>query len=682
MVDDEPELAPFREPSLVAILRARSRRERGEIALRFLKDGDADEVLVTYGELDERARAAAAWLQERSAPGERALLLYPPGLDFVVGFLGSLYAGVVGVPAYPPRTHRPDPRIQDILTDAGARVALTTGAVLSGLERARSQSPGFASLDWCATDGMDSARAADWHECQPGASTLAYLQYTSGSTRAPKGVMVTHGNLLANLEDFERGLRHEAGSVFVSWLPHFHDMGLVYGILQPLAMGFPAVLMPPAAFMQSPVRWLRAFTRYRGTHTAAPNFAYDACVEKVTEEQKRELDLRRWVCAINGAEPVRADTLARFASAFRSCGFEEKVFCPGFGLAESTLKVSAERRGEGPYLLSLKTADLERKRVVPASPEDLSLRTLVGCGRAEPGTEIRIVDPESLEPCPKAGVGEIWVASASVARGYWNRPEESASTFEARLSDGSPGCYLRTGDLGFLWPPDRGELFVTGRIKDLIIVRGRNHYPHDIELTAESSHPALLAGCGAAFSIEVEGSERLAIAQEIHRHRAGEAAEVIEAIRRAVAEEHEVSPAVVILVKQGRVPKTSSGKIQRQACARAFREGTLESVTVFREEELEETAPSFRPASSRLSREEIETFLCASLSRHLRCNPDTIDAQKPFQESGLDSAGALTWTGEIETWLGRTLSPTLFWNYPTIADLARYLDPEAANDGS
>jgi acyl-CoA synthetase (AMP-forming)/AMP-acid ligase II/acyl carrier protein len=365
-------------------------------------------------------------------------------------------------------------------------------------------------------------------------------------------------------------------------------------------------------------------------------------------------------------------------SEFESCGFDRRAFCPGYGLAESTLKVTATRRGEGPYVLPLRASDLERNVVAPAPPGETGARSMVGCGSAERGTEIRIVDPERLEPCPPSRVGEIWVASPSVARGYWNRPEESASTFEAVLEDRR---YLRTGDLGFLWPPSNSHLFITGRLKDLVIIRGRNHYPQDIELTAERSHDALLAGASAAFSIEAGEAERLAVAIEIHRHRASEADAAIDAIRRAVADEHEVAPAAVLLVKQGRIPKTSSGKIQRRLCAKAFSEGTLALAAEWREREAAGPAPETQRGDG-VSIEAIESFLCRRLASQLGVSADSLDSRTPFQELGLDSAGALTILGELEGWVGRPLSPTLFWNYPTIADLAAHLDPSGTNDGS
>ncbi len=694
---EDPAADPLQASSLVEIVRARARLQRTNIAYRFLLDGDQDEISLTYGELDERARAVAAWLQKRGTKGERALLLYPPGLDFVVGFLGCLYAGVIGVPAYPPRAHRPDPRIQEILADAGAAVALTTEEVLSGMERARSSHEGhegrerharWSSLLWYATDMVDPARSGEWREAPRGASSLAYLQYTSGSTRAPKGVMITHGNLLANLEAHrawvepvgEGGFRHADQTVVVSWLPHFHDMGLVYGILQPLAMGFPAVLMPPAAFVQRPVKWLQALSRYRGTHSAAPSFAYEACVEKVTAEQKRDLDLRHWAAAVNGAEPVRKATIDRFCEAFEPCGFDRRAFCPAYGLAESTLKVTAEQRGNGPHLLSVLAADLERRIVTPAQSGEVGARTVVGCGWPEGDTEVVIVDPETSSACPPARIGEIWVASASVAQGYWNRPEESELTFGARLP-GRETPFLRTGDVGFLWPlgtTREAELFVTGRAKDLIIIRGRNHFPQDLEATVENSHPALLSGTGAAFSVELDDEECLVLAQEIHRHRAGEAAEAIEAMRRSVVEEHEIAPRAIALVRQGKIPKTSSGKIQRRACAKAFLEGTLLVESVWREERkrgsaLPDAAGPTRAFSRARTPEEVEGFLARVLSSHLHLDPREIDVTHAFDSMGLDSARALSLLEELETWLGRRLSPTLFWNYPTIAALAKHL---------
>ncbi|HSK81412.1 MAG TPA: fatty acyl-AMP ligase, partial [Thermoanaerobaculia bacterium] len=440
--------------------------EQGErpayVFLSYGETGVAEERL-TYAELDARARAIGASLQEAGAGGERVALLFPPGADFVASFFGCLYAGAVAVPALPPRPRGADPRLQAICRDARPRVALTTAEKLPALERAAAEIPELkAALRMApATEG-----AADWRRADLGPEALAFLQYTSGSTSSPKGVMVSHGNLVHNEELIRRTFEQSSGSVVLGWLPLYHDMGLIGTVLQPLYTGAVSYLMTPGAFLQRPARWLEAISRYRATTSGGPNFAYELCVRKVGEAERESLDLSSWQVAFNGAEPVRAGTLRRFAEAFAPCGFRATAFRPCYGLAEATLLVSGGRPEGEPRVRALDAEALERHDVVEG--DAARSRELVGCGAAM--QEVLAVDPESGDPCPPGGVGEIWVAGPSVARGYWERPEETATTFGARLADGT-GPFLRTGDLGFV---SGGELFLTGRLKDLIILRGRN----------------------------------------------------------------------------------------------------------------------------------------------------------------------------------------------------------------
>ena len=565
----------FEPGTLIDLLRYRADHQSERGAYAFLADGEEPESSVDYDGLDRRARDVAARLQALGVTsGERILLLYPPGLEYVAAFLGCLYAGVVAVPAYPPRLNRPISRLRAIAADSGATAALTTATVLSNLGRRLAHAPEMKSLRWLSTDdGEDLSEG--WRRPETGADTLAFLQYTSGSTAAPKGAMITHGNLLHNLEMIYHGLGHTPESRMVSWLPPYHDMGLIVGILQPLYGGFPAALMPPVSFLQRPIDWLRAISRLGADSAGAPNFAYDLCARKITQEERATLDLSNWTKAFNAAEPIRPETLDRFAEAFEPCGFRWEAFYPAYGLAEGTVFVSGGTETDPPVLLPLEGAALERDRVVAApSPEGKDSRTLVGCGRALADQEIVVVDPQALTRCPPDRVGEVWVSGPSVAKGYWGQAEETESTFRAHLADTGEGPFLRTGDLGFL---QQGELFVTGRLKDLIVVRGRNHYPQDIELTAEQSHVALRPGGGAAFSVDADGGERLVIVQELERRhvRSADAGEVTAAVRRAVAEHHELEIHAVVLVRTGSIPKTSSGKIQRRATKAAYLEGTL-----------------------------------------------------------------------------------------------------------
>jgi len=398
--------------------------------------------------------------------------------------------------------------------------------------------------------------------------------------------MVSHANLLSNSANLDHGWDHTPESVLVSWLPHFHDMGLIYGIIQPLYKGFWCVLMIPAAFTQQPLRWLQAISRYRATHSAAPNFAYELCVRKIAPEQRTALDLRSWRMALNGAEPIRLETLEQFAEMFAPCGFDRRALCPGYGLAEATLKVSATRWADEPATYTVQVAELEQHRVVAPTVLDQQTTTLVSSGRPALDTQVAIVHPETLTRCAPDEVGEIWVAGSGVTHGYWNRRDETERTFRAFLRDTCEGPFLRTGDLGFVRD---GELFITGRLKDLIVINGRNYYPQDIEQTVERSHPAVRTSCCAAFSVTIDGEERLVVMAEIERrYRPGargepaevarlspESEEIVKAMRRAVAEQHEVRLYDVQLLKVGSIPKTSSGKIQRHACRTSFLNGSL-----------------------------------------------------------------------------------------------------------
>jgi len=679
--------------TLVAILRRRAVEQADARAYTFLADGEEQEAPLTYGELDRRARAVAARLQELGLAGERAILVYPSGLDYLAGFFGCLYAGVVAIPAYPPRPNRSAARLQAIVRDARAAAALTTADLLAALAAHLPEAPDLAALRWLATDALDLDGADAWRDPLAGLATLALVQYTSGSTATPRGVMITHGNLLHNQAMIQRAFPQPADALCLGWLPPYHDMGLIGQVLQPLYAGYPCVFLSPSAFLQRPSRWLRALSRYGATVSGGPNFAYELCIEKATPELCEELDLHRWQGAYNGAEPIRPETIDRFATAFAGCGFRRQAFYPCYGLAEATLIVSGMKGATPePVLRSFRATGLEEgladagEAVAAGAGE--KVRTLVSSGGLLDGQRVAIVDPDGARELPACRVGEIWVMSGSVAQGYWGRAEETASTFGARLEDGA-GPFLRTGDLGFVAD---GELFVTGRRKDVIIVRGRNHYPQDLEWTAERSHPHLLRGAGAAFSVDAGGEERLVIVQEVDRRRLRrlDAGAVTGAIRRAVAEEHEVEVHAVLLVRPLSLPKTSSGKIQRHLCREAFVAGSLPTVGEWRAvaDRSAEAAAAQRPAvvsaspaaaptaamAAATPREAaVRRWLACRLADRLGVAAEAIDVRAPFVHHGLDSAQTLALAGELEVWLSRRLDSTLLYEYPTIEALARHL---------
>ena len=567
--------------NLIELLRARTAEHGPRVAFRYLADGETEESRLTYEELELRARAIAAALAPQAAAGERALLFFPGGLEFIAAFWGCLCAGIVAVPVFPARLHRQIPRLLAIAADSEAKFVLTTAKIRRQAEDLFKRAPELKKLQWLATDDLPAAPSEGWRGTGATLETLAFLQYTSGSTAAPRGVMVTHGNLLHNLACLREVFQFSPESIGVTWLPHYHDMGLIGGLLQPVYAGGEMIVMPPSSFLQRPIRWLAAVTRYRATTMVAPNFAYDLCVQKISAERRAPLDLSTVKVALCGAEPVRPDTLAQFAKAFGPCGFQQEAFRPAYGLAEATLIVSGNSECGAPFTAAVLTEELQRNRIKPGEEGVAGSRVLVGCGGIAPDLNVAIVDPETLAPCASDRVGEIWVSGPSVARGYWRKPEETKETFGAHLATGE-GPFLRTGDLGFL---DRGQLFVTGRLKDLIIIRGSNHYPQDLEHTVERSHRALRPACGAAFSIEVDGAERLVIVQEVNDRASVPNEDVVAAIRRALTESHEVHPDAVILIEPRSIPRTSSGKIQRYACREAFLAGTLDVVHEWRDRE-------------------------------------------------------------------------------------------------
>lgn len=577
---------PIAARTLVDVAVTRASQTPDQSAFRFLTDATGEGTPITYSELDRRARAVAAVLQDAGATGERVLVVLPPGIDFIVSFIGTLYAGAAAVPLaplYPGRIDRAQSHLGAVVQDASPVAVLTTSSLTGTIAELKERFPGWDRVRILAADALDELPEA-WRAPQMDEGTIGLIQYTSGSTSMPRGVMVTHGNLLHNAEAISRDFPLGPGDQGVLWLPPHHDMGLIGGIVEPLYAGFEMGLMSPLMLLQRPLRWVQAVSRWKATVSGAPNFAYELAVSRTTPEQRAALDLSNWSVAFTGAEPIRASTLERFAEAFAPAGFRREALHPCYGLAEGTLIVTGVEKNP----VTVYDADaeaLEARRVRPAGPDSAQVRRLVGCGRAVYLERVVIVDPETREACSDGEIGEVWVHGPSVARGYWNRPEETERTFRARIAGTNDGPYLRTGDLGFLRD---GELFVTGRLKDLIIIDGRNHYPQDIEATAEASHPAVRPAGTAAFPVDDGGRERLVLFAEVDRARlrgarVGEGAEpagttdIIEAIRRSVAEGHGVPVHDVVLVPPGGVPRTTSGKIQRHKCRQAYESRAIEA---------------------------------------------------------------------------------------------------------
>jgi 8-amino-7-oxononanoate synthase len=563
--------------TLVDLLRTRADELGNQLAFSYAVDGDQKLEHVSYAELDRRARAIAARLQHAGMSGGRALMLYPSGLDFVAAFFGCLYAGVVAVPAYPPRRNRNADRIDRVVQDADASVVLSTEHALVRTEGMLEADAMLRKLSWWPTDKISPADANHWSPTKVNADDLAFLQYTSGSTGDPKGVMLTHRNLMANAAVILAGFETSAEDRAVFWLPLYHDMGLIGGIIEPLYASTYCTLMSPAHFLQQPLRWLQMISSTGATISGGPNFAYDLCVDRVTDEQAAQLDLSRWSLAFNGAEPIRAETLRRFTEKFAVSGFRREAFYPCYGLAESTLLVAGGQRHTAARTRTVDALALQDGVLKDASAttEAHQMQTLVECGRGLLDQDVRIVDPETGQECPRGSIGEIWVSGDSVSQGYWGRKELSREVFANEIP-GVEKPFLRTGDLGLT---DSTGLYVIGRRKDLVIIRGVNHYPHDIEETARSVNDALAGTRTAAFAIDGPEGEQLVVIQELARRQKTEGNELAEAIRRRVSEVHEVMPAAVVLVSPNSLPKTSSGKLQRYACRKEYLAGELDVVS-------------------------------------------------------------------------------------------------------
>lgn len=569
--------------TLVEALQTQAAERGSKIGFTYLAQTHIE---LTYSDLDRRARAIAATLARDCRPGDRVLLLFPPGLEFVTAFFGALYAGLVAVPIYPPAPGGLEnalPRLLRIVENAQPRAVLTTIGMIKMAAPIAAFGPRLGDLRWTAVDAVDSSAADAWVPAPVSPDTTALIQYTSGSTSSPRGVVICHANLLLNIEQMRTTVRGRRPERLVSWLPLYHDMGLIGIVCANVDEGSQAILMSPLSFLRTPVSWLRAISSYGASTSVAPNFAYDLCARSVTDQQKQGLDLSGWSAAFVGSDPIRAATLERFTAAFAACGFRREAFIATYGLAESTLIVSAST--PSPQVIEVSKVRLERHQAMaPETPDDS--QSLVCCGRAVPPGQITIVRDEDRTPCLDNEVGEIWVAGGSVASGYWNQPSETDRCFGATLADGR-GPYLRTGDLGFL---RHGELYVTGRLKETMIFYGRKLYPQDIEWTVETTSPNIRPGCTAVFSVEIEGQERLIVAAELdHRRTDGHAPrpssddssverdpqQLRGTLRAAVAAVHQIQIYDIVFLRRGALPKTSSGKLQRIASRQAYLDGTL-----------------------------------------------------------------------------------------------------------
>lgn len=650
--------------SIVDLLRRRSEDSPDKRSYTFLGGGQEFETL-TFSQLNLRAQAIGARLQQLGAKGERALLLYPPGMEYISAFYGCVAAGAVAVPAYPPRMNRNLERLEAILEDARPKVVLTTDAVFQQMRGRFDESPQLKQLDWILSNQVPGSEASSWVDPQVRKDNLCFLQYTSASTSKPKGVMVSHGNILHNQTLQKAAVQHGPDTIMVSWLPLFHDMGLISVVLASLYNGVPCYLMSPVDFLKRPQTWLEAITRYRGTFSGAPDFGYQLCMERISPQEREALDLSSWRVAFNGSEPVRAETLESFARAFASCGLRRGAMFPCYGLAEGTL-YAAGRYYEGAH--SFSRASLEEHH--PHESEGEQCARLVSHGPPPLDTRLVIADVETHRRCAEGEIGEIWLASPSVTQGYWNQPEATEQAFQARLDDGD-GPWLRTGDLGFL---HGGELFITGRLKDLIIIRGRNLVPQDIEQTVERCDPAIRQASVAAVSVDTGGSERLVVVAEVRREvrRDMDSDALISRIRNAVLAEYAVDVSAVALLRPNSLPKTSSGKTQRAKVRRDFIADQLGALVQWQDQGVFGQLNKATRTAKALGREGVENLLVERIAWRAKLLPERIDRDLAVLSFGLDSVIAVALLCEIEEAFGVELDlDRLFEGEPTVRQLAQ-----------
>ncbi|MCT7952798.1 AMP-binding protein [Ancylothrix sp. C2] len=650
--------------TIVDILREQASKQPEKMAYAFLREGKTIKDSWTYSQLNQRAIAIAATLESQIKSKSRVLLIYPAGLEFLAAFFGCLYADMIAIPAPAPEMfgkQRIVARLKAIIDDAKPDFLLTTSETYAQLDKLKEQIFSNCQPKILTTETLPVEQ--NYQLLKPAVFTddIAYLQYTSGSTSTPKGVEITHKCLMANLGDAIAALGYNSNSIVANWMPHFHDAGLVGGLLRPLYAGISCYVMSPLALMKQPIRWLEIISNYRVTHSIGTNFIYDYCVSHAKPELCQNLNLSSWQVAGVGAEPIRHETLNSFVETFKPYGFEPSTFCPGYGLAESTLTLTAKSLNNRPLFLRVSAEALKKNQVLETS--QIGEPVIVGCGSFIGNTKIAIVNTHTFTRCAVDEIGEIWVAGSSIAKGYWNRPDVTNQTFHAYITDTKEGPFLRTGDLGFI---KDGELFVSGRLKDLIIRRGENYYPQDIEWIVEKSHPALRSAAGAAFSVEIEGTEQIVIVQEVERS-AGKtlnSEEVIAAIRKAIAEELELPVYAIVLLKRGSIPKTSSGKIQRQACRAAFLNGSLDSIDAWRlnsESIREEIEP----------RTELELQLLQIWQKILGIAP--ISIKDNFFQLGGDSLKAANLVVLVEERLRIKIPLATVMEAPTIEKLAACL---------
>lgn len=652
--------------SLVDVLRSFAGSNPEGIPFCYLADGETEEQLLSYRAFDEQAQAVAAELQARQLQGERVLLLFPQGLEYLISLFGCFYAGAIAVPAYPPRSNHNLLRLMAIMDNCGARHIMADQDGISHIQRLKQDFSGYELL---AYEDLIAA-GSTWEERPISGEATAYLQYTSGSTGTPKGVIVTHANMMANIEGLKETYYPYSASPMVSWIPMYHDMGLLSMMTVFSTFNNICYFMSPVHFVQKPARWVQAMSRYRAKYSVGPNFAYDLCCEKVSEADMEGLDLSALKSITTGSEQVRLSTLLNFHQKFSAYGFDFMAFCPGYGLAEATLGVSVLGANERVQIVR-KTGD---QQPIYLDGQDLAIdapdQYWVSNGHIVEGEDVKIVDTKTKTPMPEGQEGEIWVHHPGfVSKGYWGQAEASKAAFYNYLPGDTERRYLRTGDLGFLL---NGEVFVTGRLKDMIIIRGRNYYPQDIELAVTQAHPALSLNACAAFAVDSGQQEALVIVQEVSRTAWREAVpeDVIEAIRQTLAEAFEIQAERIFLIRPISLPKTSSGKIQRYAARKQMLNGQLRVLHAWEQTEL---APAEDLENGPITQTSIATWLQQKIAEKARMSVEDVDLNQSVKDYPLESIDAIFLSDELSEWLGVKVSPDTFWAFSSISELAAFL---------
>ncbi|MFD2176709.1 AMP-binding protein [Veronia pacifica] len=688
--------------NLIEMLEYRVNLTPDDVAVRFLPRGEISEesISLSFIELHRRAQSIAVRLLQQGSRGDRVLLLFDAGIEFITGFWGCVYAGMIAIPLPPPKTKKLD-SLNSIVADADPTIILSQETVKQRLYPAMQNQLLLCQIPWLIED--DHHASSHFPDQMPSADDVVFLQYTSGSTGSPKGVMVSHQNLLANQLAMKTIWQNDESSVIVSWLPHYHDMGLIGIILQSLYSGATLVLMSPVSFIQKPVRWLQAISHFGGTNSGAPNFAYESCLRTISDQALSNLNLNTWRTAWNGAEPIHADTLYRFGKRFSGCGFDIDYITPSYGLAEGTLIVSTANAASQTPLLSLDNDQLKRGKVNVISSQPLSLQQPVdsnaelkwgiGCGYPIPGHEVAIVSPNTQQRCNANEVGEIWFAGPSVAKGYWQNAEATAETFHATFTDPQSniekGPYLRTGDLGFLHTD--GQVYVVGRHKDMMIFHGENYAPQDIERTVALSDDAFVKNSTAAFSVIANGEERLVVVQEVKRsaRRAIDTHALLGSIQASVAENHQLPLFALVLINEANLPKTSSGKVQRRLSKVLFINDNWNALFKWQQSEIDadqlldpsatfhnkrygQIEPDSLSANS-LSTKQLIGWISDWMKRNLNGCSVEFDEENRFVAFGMDSQTSARMIYELAQHTGIELEASLCWSYPCPRDLALYV---------